>query len=891
MSRTLPLRAAHLLAASCLLSATSFPQSWETGPSFPDTTTGRTGLVAVAHQGRLLALGGAPWRSENDQGGPLERGTAHFLAPGASSWTLAKEFDGRFDAMGVGVDALDRVVVFGPTEEGNASGSDKTWVYDTVLGTEALPPLALRNGSQARVSFATDELGRLYSIGGGPGAAGGNVTLVERYDALTDTWTVLAPLPSARAQGPAVYDGRGHVLVLGGYDAAGARTSTVLSYDIASDSWSTVASLPDPGSGETTYSNQAAALGADAQVYMLGGLHGAAGNPVASAWILDPVALTWSAAPDMSEPRYDFGVCLADDEYLWALGGSNGTPGGTYTTARLRTYADCNENGVHDELELDTDGDGVIDDCDICPFASDPGQEDSDGDGVGDACDNCVTIANPSQQDSDGDGVGDPCDSTAIPEYTAIELPKFANESSSLAYDVNNAGVVVGAWYDLGSSDYRGFWYDGVKHDIGPGRAVAVSDSGYVAGYGATAWRYEIATGTLIQIPTLGGTTSFALGVNELGEVVGRSDMATGEPHAFLYDAAGVVHDLGALSTEYTKAYDVNTAGVVVGEALVGAFGDLWAVPFEYDSGAGAPMMSQLSGSYISGSAWAINEAGQVAGWRSFNDDTWGDTFIHDGVSMSIVGDLQGKAHSIPTDINELGGVVGYAFGSWIQTQCCGSMWTNGDYVATVSDGTVWRRLDELVHASGGWFMRQALGTNDAGWVVGTGSREGHSAAFLLIPVQAEPGAAYCFGDGTGTPCPCTNAGAPGEGCANGSGQGARLGASGSASIADADLVLSGSHLIPGQAGLYFQGDNAVSSGAGDVFGDGLRCAGGSVVRLEVRVADASGSSQTTVDVAASGGVLAGQTKRYQLWYRDPATTPCGSGFNLSNGYEVTWEL
>jgi hypothetical protein len=33
----------------------------------------------------------------------------------------------------------------------------------------------------------------------------------------------------------------------------------------------------------------------------------------------------------------------------------------------------------------------------------------------------------------------------------------------------------------------------------------------------------------------------------------------------------------------------------------------------------------------------------------------------------------------------------------------------------------------------------------------------------------------------------------------------------------------------------------------------------------------------------------AGDVKRYQLWYRDPASTPCGAQFNLSNGLEVIW--
>ncbi len=49
--------------------------------------------------------------------------------------------------------------------------------------------------------------------------------------------------------------------------------------------------------------------------------------------------------------------------------------------------ADCNRNGVPDVCESDRDGDGVIDACDNCPAAFNPGQADADGDGRGDACD------------------------------------------------------------------------------------------------------------------------------------------------------------------------------------------------------------------------------------------------------------------------------------------------------------------------------------------------------------------------------------------------------------------------------------------------------------------------------------------------------------------------
>ncbi len=154
----------------------------------------------------------------------------------------------------------------------------------------------------------------------------------------------------------------------------------------------------------------------------------------------------------------------------------------------------------------------------------------------------------------------------------------------------------------------------------------------------------------------------------------------------------------------------------------------------------------------------------------------------------------------------------------------------------------------------------------------------------------SEPGASYCFGDGIGTPCPCSNNGGLGEGCANDTGSGAALSATGSASVAADDVVLSATNLTNGP-GLFFQGNNAVNSGNGAAFGDGLRCAGGSVRRLEIRFANAGNSftTTTTISIVTDGNISVGQTRRYQYWYRDSGTSPCSTLFNLSNGYQITW--
>ncbi len=58
----------------------------------------------------------------------------------------------------------------------------------------------------------------------------------------------------------------------------------------------------------------------------------------------------------------------------------------------------------------DSDGDGVPDQGDNCPYNYNPDQIDSDADGLGDACDNCPVTPNLDQADADHDGIGDPCD-------------------------------------------------------------------------------------------------------------------------------------------------------------------------------------------------------------------------------------------------------------------------------------------------------------------------------------------------------------------------------------------------------------------------------------------------------------------------------------------------
>jgi hypothetical protein len=153
--------------------------------------------------------------------------------------------------------------------------------------------------------------------------------------------------------------------------------------------------------------------------------------------------------------------------------------------------------------------------------------------------------------------------------------------------------------------------------------------------------------------------------------------------------------------------------------------------------------------------------------------------------------------------------------------------------------------------------------------------------------ITSELGTAFCSGDGSGTACPCGNAGAAQHGCANSVGAGAFLDANGSASVAANDMTLVASGLPATTSTLFFQGTTQVNGGAGTTFGDGLRCVGGTIVRLGIRTASA-GVATIGPGLAAPGGWGAGQNVDFQCWYRN-ISGPCSSGYNLSNGRSITF--
>ena len=125
----------------------------------------------------------------------------------------------------------------------------------------------------------------------------------------------------------------------------------------------------------------------------------------------------------------------------------------------------------------------------------------------------------------------------------------------------------------------------------------------------------------------------------------------------------------------------------------------------------------------------------------------------------------------------------------------------------------------------------------------------------------------------------------------NSAGPGVNLTSLGSTSVSGNDFSLVAFGAPASVPGLFFYGSNQVQV----PFGDGFRCAGGIVRRLQPPVmADAGGQYLRPVDFtqppanAGAGAITPFSIWNFQLWYRDPMG-PGGTGFNLSDGLRATF--
>ncbi|MFT4540692.1 MAG: putative HAF family extracellular repeat protein [Planctomycetota bacterium] len=446
-----------------------------------------------------------------------------------------------------------------------------------------------------------------------------------------------------------------------------------------------------------------------------------------------------------------------------------------------------------------------------------------------------------------------------------------------------------------------------------------------------------------VDLGTLGGNASGALGLNDAGQIVGWSTIAgcttaNGEPcrRAFLWEN-GSMTDLGMLAgDEESVARAINNSGVIAGTSesdVLFGFGTFHGTVWN----AGTPSALPDLGN---GQSFAsdINENGQVVGystdpafmrdrvvtwssgaitnvgstdWHSFNrgvgNNDFGllvgygwillspnDSILFDGTNWSDIGGAGQFQNSEAIDLNNAGIVVGkqaFPSGGWHP-----AIWLTPGGEATDLGLLNGHDLGELTSvnesglAVGSTFTDS--GTPDSHAIIWNGTQmidlntlmPGGFGPHLWDAMEINEngdivGTALIGGEFHAYLLEYVPAG--GSYCNSTTNS---TGSPASMSTTGSDSIAANNFSlraepVPNNTFIFFYGPHQVHV----PFGDGFRCVGGNPTRLGPAQFATGNVATRAIDLAGEG-ILPGSLN-FQAWFRDP--TGAGSGFNTSDGFEV----
>ena len=340
---------------------------------------------------------------------------------------------------------------------------------------------------------------------------------------------------------------------------------------------------------------------------------------------------------------------------------------------------------------------------------------------------------------------------------TLTDLGLLPGGFNSQAFWINDNGIAVG-FAQIGIIDslngglpeLRGtIWQNGKTISIGTfggndSAAQAVNNRGQVVGFALNPipdsmsmlpWSTEMRAflwnkGVLQNLGTLGGPDSWAMFVNDRGQIAGISypdsnlssgcDTA-GNNHVFLWEN-GQMKDLGTLGGSCSWPEGLSEQGLVVGWSNVA--GDTTQHPFLWD-GTKLLDLGTLGGSC--GFATAINDTGEVVGVSCTENDETFLAFAWKSGVMTPLQPLPGDCASDARRINSKGQIIGASYPCDFSSMR-GVLWENG----TVTE------LNSFVPPDSGLdIIGDDMFLNDRGEIAGNGiTPNGDIHFFTLTPVN-----------------------------------------------------------------------------------------------------------------------------------------------------------
>jgi hypothetical protein len=324
--------------------------------------------------------------------------------------------------------------------------------------------------------------------------------------------------------------------------------------------------------------------------------------------------------------------------------------------------------------------------------------------------------------------------------YTITDLGNVGYSASAAAIStVNGKLEIVGSGSTTGSDAVAWYWTQAtgmvnmtsILGGVAGGRATGVNSGGQIVGYDyAGGFAYTIGGSVTSLSPPPGGSppfennTFFGVGtVNSSGQVAATYFVGinpTSYPAiCYANGATGTSIGSGSGTGTGVSALAINNNGWVAGTGELGSDTSPDALGYNGSSWVDLGNFGGVS------CAYAIDSNGDLVGWYSSNASNSLPFYApHSGsgwgamVSLGINGDnTSGSAYGI----NDDGQIVG-------RENTMAYLWST-----TPGSGVA---LSSLVNNLGGWTLTTAWAIDDAGDVVGYGANPaGHADAFLLTPV------------------------------------------------------------------------------------------------------------------------------------------------------------